>query len=113
MTSPTLFDAGQVGRVRATDGDTARSAARRMSSALPSLRTHILSELGQADLTDRELCRIIVPDHPLRWQSVISARSGLKHDGLVRETPVRREGRIVWTLEEEGVRTVTLKGERL
>ncbi len=113
MAAPQLFDVNAVGRVRSTDPDTSRAAARRIGSALPSLRSRILVELGHADLTDRELCRIIVPDLPLRWQSVISARAGLKKDGLVRETPVRREGRTVWALEEEGVQTITLKGGQL
>lgn len=98
---------------RTDDPETSRDAARRAQSGRVGLRKLILAELAHADLTDRELSRIICPDQPLRWQSVISARSSLKHDELVFDTGVRREGRCVWGLEEEGVRTIDLGGDEL
>lgn len=97
--NPTLFDVPDTGRVRASDPQTSVEAARAVDAVV--IRTAILAEFRlMAWLTDDELA-----DNLPQFvrESVKTARSGLKADGLVEPTGVKRpsnHGRpmIVWRL---------------
>lgn len=109
MNAPTLFDLEPVGRVRHTDPDTSRKAARKVGS----FRARIIEAREKhGPLTDGELCDRLVPEHPLSRQTVISARSAMKKDGTVDDTGDRREDRIVWDLAGP-IRTVRTTGDWL
>lgn len=109
MNAPTLFDLEDVGRVRHTDPETSRRAARRVGS----YRARILEAYERfGPLTDGELCDLLVPDRPLSRQSVISARSALKFQEAIDDTGECRDGRIVWDIAGP-IRTVRVVGDVL
>ena len=95
MTHPTLFEVPGVGRARRSDPETSKAAARRTNPS--SLRSRIMATLDKgAGLTDRELQLRILPNEPVRWPSLISARGGLVKDSLVVHCGEVRNGRQVW-----------------
>lgn len=93
-----LFDIPPTGAIRHGDYGTSIAAAQRVGQSRVGLQARIMEQLRKepGGLTDRELCRRIVPEEPLRWQSVISARNGLQKKHLVEATGREREGRQVW-----------------
>lgn len=100
---PTLFDVQPTAAVRRTDPIQSVNAARRASERLPSRRSRILEALALRDLTDDEICETL--GEPVRkWPSVKSARTGLKHDGLVVAAGVERNGQRVWQTAERARR---------
>jgi len=96
MQAEQLFNLAPTGRIRRGDYGTSIDATIKVGQSRMKLRGLIMEQLRKEPLTDRELCLRILPDEPLRWQSIISARSGLKADSLVQATGERRDGRQVW-----------------
>lgn len=92
----TLFPLEPQGRARRDDPITSKNAAQRMKPGRLRDRIWNLMDFAGEGWTDRELCQRIVPQEPLRWQSVISARSGMKKEGLVVTYGEQRDRRLVW-----------------